>query len=184
MSAEEIKHLKSGHAFDAFIRRNLATGATMAVRQRLLRIALPTPSEWIHDEWLATIAAGLGYGTVDALEEPLIDYRQHGNNQIGARRFTLREKFERMFIERGTFYDCQLRRAKTLRAKIASLGPVISKENVEMLDEKLVHLSFRASLPTSRLERVAPMLAEIGAGRYARYSAGIRSVVRDIFERA
>ena len=31
---------------------------------------------------------------------------------------------------------------------------------------------------------IAPIFQEIAAGRYSRYSTGMRSVVRDIFERA
>ena len=184
ISRREIVRVKSGHAFDALIRRNVATGATMAVRRRLLDIALPTPGDWVHDEWLATIAAGLGHGTVDVLEESLIDYRQHGRNQIGARRLTLREKIERLFRKRGTYFDWQLRRATILVEKVRSLGSLISGDKVEMLNEKLVHVSFRASLPRNRLLRIAPMFVEIAAGRYGRYSTGLRSVVRDIFERA
>ena len=183
ISNSEISCVKSGHAFDALIRRNIATGATMAVRRRLLDLALPTPHNWLHDEWLATIAAGLGQGTVGVLEEHLIDYRQHDRNQIGARRPSVREKIDRMFRSRGNFHAQQTRRVRVLRDKIVSLGSLISNDKVEMLDEQLVHLSFRASLPSNRLLRVGPVLHEVAAGRYARYSTGLRSVVRDIFER-
>ena len=184
ISRDEIDRLKNGHAFDALVRRNLATGATMAVRRQLLDIALPTPCDWLHDEWLATIAAGLGQGTIDVLDEPLIDYRQHGNNQIGAQRPTAFEKFRRMFQDRGTYFSWQYRRATTLLDKIRSLGPLISHDKIEMLSEKRVHVAFRASLPRSRLMRIGPMMSEIAAGRYARYSTGLRSIVRDFFERS
>ncbi len=183
ISREEIMRLKSGRAFDALIRRNLATGATMAVRQSLLDLALPTPEDWVHDEWLATIAAGLGDGTVGVIEEPLIDYRQHGNNQIGARRVTVQGKVKRMFRNRGTHFAWQAQRFAILLDKILSLGPLISNDKVEMLNEKVVHVAFRASLPSNRLRRVTPVLNEIAAGRYRRYSTGFRSIVRDIFER-
>lgn len=183
VSAEELQRIAGGRAFDALIRRNVATGATMAVRQRLLRIALPAPSEWVHDEWLAIIASALGPGAVGVLDEALIDYRQHERNQIGARKLGLREKVARAFRARGTFYDEQLRRATLLRAKIDAIDPPVARDVVERLDEKLGHLRFRATLPRNRLRRVAPVLAELGAGRYARYSTGLRSVVRDLFER-
>jgi len=182
VSSREIDRLRSGNAFDAFIRRNLATGATMAIRHELLDLALPTPADWVHDEWFATIAAGLGHGTVDVIDEPLIDYRQHGNNQIGARRLTIREKLERMFQERGAYYPRQLRRATILLDKITALGPLVSEDKVRMLNEKLAHVRFRASLPRRRLLRIVPILMEVGTGRYNRYSTGLRSVVRDIFE--
>lgn len=58
------------------------TGATMAVRRDVLEVALPLPAEtegpahlYLHDGWLAVIAALLGRRRVDARR--LTHYRQH-----------------------------------------------------------------------------------------------------------
>ena len=47
-------------------------------------LALPIPDGWIHDEWLAIVAAATGRTAI--VDAALTDYRQHGGNQIGARR--------------------------------------------------------------------------------------------------
>ncbi|MBC7489470.1 MAG: glycosyltransferase family 2 protein, partial [Glaciimonas sp.] len=83
----ELQWIHQQRAFDVFLRRNLVTGATTVFRRALLQYALPFPKEWLHDEWLAMVAAAMS--GVDVLEDPLIDYRQHAYNQIGARRETL-----------------------------------------------------------------------------------------------
>jgi hypothetical protein len=50
-----------------------------------LEYASPIPEGfYIHDHYLAIIASF--YGTVKFLDKPLIYYRQHGNNSIGAKR--------------------------------------------------------------------------------------------------
>jgi hypothetical protein len=68
--------------------QNAVTGCTMALNRALLQRALPVPSEAImHDWWLALVAAA--FGTVSYLPEATVDYRQHGANAIGARRFGL-----------------------------------------------------------------------------------------------
>lgn len=64
--------------------QNFVTGCTMLANRKLLEAALPVPrSALMHDWWLALCAAVFGeIGYVDA---PLVAYRQHGSNQIGAK---------------------------------------------------------------------------------------------------
>lgn len=66
---------------DALVWRNIVTGATVMFTRPLLDMALPFPRAWVHDEWLAAIAACLG--RVDVIEDQLVDYRIHGTNEIG-----------------------------------------------------------------------------------------------------
>jgi len=66
--------------------RNNITGMTTLMRPRLLRLALPFPPQsgvhFYHDLWLGLLAAATG--GVHLIREPLVDYRQHGANAIGA----------------------------------------------------------------------------------------------------
>ncbi len=112
----ELGAITQGLGFDVLLRRNLVTGATAVFRRSLLQAALPFPQEWVHDEWLGAIAAATG--RIDVLAEPLIDYRQHGNNQIGARRLTLAEKIDKAFVPRGTKHLDRLRRAQALLERL------------------------------------------------------------------
>jgi hypothetical protein len=66
--------------------RNTVTGMTLLMRARLARLALPFPQQsgihFYHDLWLALLAEATG--GIGLIEEPLVDYRQHGANAIGA----------------------------------------------------------------------------------------------------
>lgn len=67
--------------------RNVVTGCTVALAPRLVRAALPFPlaaddRSFLHDLWLALVAASLG--TVGVEHRPLVAYRQHAGNVIGA----------------------------------------------------------------------------------------------------
>lgn len=65
--------------------QNSVTGCTMACNRALLELATPIPATAImHDWWFALCAAT--FGEILYLDAPTIDYRQHGRNQIGARR--------------------------------------------------------------------------------------------------
>jgi O-antigen biosynthesis protein len=70
----------------ALVVRNVVTGCTVALRPRVLDAALPFPSvvggPVHHDLWLALCAAGTG--TIGTVSRPLLAYRQHGANVVGA----------------------------------------------------------------------------------------------------
>jgi glycosyltransferase involved in cell wall biosynthesis len=63
---------------------NVVTGCTCVMNQSLLAKAMPIPREAImHDWWLALVTSV--FGTIGILKGISIDYRQHGNNYIGAK---------------------------------------------------------------------------------------------------
>ena len=73
---------------------NQVTGCAMMVNRALLRMALPVPPEAImHDWWCALIS---GSGRRSYLHAPLLLYRQHGANQVGARDRGLRSRLLRL----------------------------------------------------------------------------------------
>lgn len=66
--------------------RNNITGMTTLFRPEVLRAALPLPAQnglfFHHDLWLGLVATSLG--GVEFVDRPLVDYRQHGRNVVGA----------------------------------------------------------------------------------------------------
>lgn len=74
---------------------NVVTGATMAVRKSFLLSVMPFPAKIPHDYWLASNACASG--SLIPLDEKLILYRQHANNQIGAKKSSLTDKFKAVF---------------------------------------------------------------------------------------
>jgi hypothetical protein len=63
---------------------NTVTGCTAMVNEALLRRALPVPENAVmHDWWLALIAAA--FGQIEFIPEPLVRYRQHDQNAVGAK---------------------------------------------------------------------------------------------------
>lgn len=179
VTRRERRLVHSGHAFDALLRRNLATGATLAFRRSLLQAVTPFPPEWVHDEWLAIVAAALG--NVDCLERSLIDYRQHGGNQIGARKRSLSDKLARIGQARTPFLQgLELRMGILLRHFETQLASRVPPAHVEAVRHKLEHLRARLALPPSRLRRPVPILREVATGRYSRYSTGPRAILLDL----
>lgn len=65
--------------------QNIVTGCTVMINRALLNIAKGTNSNDVimHDWWLFLIASA--FGRVEAINSPTILYRQHENNQVGAK---------------------------------------------------------------------------------------------------
>lgn len=179
-SAWERERMRDGGALDALLRRNLVTGATVMVRRDAAVAALPVPEAWIHDEWIAMTCA-LG-GGVRLLEEPTIDYRQHGANQIGVRRLTLRQRFARLVEADSGSHARKAARARALQreAEARQLGTARQRTT---LAEKAAHESARRALPRPRIARVPGVLRGLARGWYATYSRGPLDVGRDLLER-
>ncbi len=68
--------------------QNSVTGNTICANRSLIEMSRPIPKESImHDWWLGIVASA--FGVVGRIEEPMILYRQHGANAIGAKKSTL-----------------------------------------------------------------------------------------------
>jgi glycosyltransferase involved in cell wall biosynthesis len=177
VSERELSELASGRSFDTFMRRNLATGMTMMFRAPLRDAAFPIPEGWIHDEWLAIVAAATG-GTV-LLHERLSRYRQHGRQAIGARRpgpiILLKKLLEPQQPRNGRL----LTRARSLDARFATLEGV-TEEQRRIVREKLAHEEHRSSLPFWSWSRIRRVRAVARAGGYDRFGNGAKDVLRDI----
>ncbi|HEV7948757.1 MAG TPA: glycosyltransferase [Glaciihabitans sp.] len=183
---EDRERINAGEAFEVYLRRNLATGATVAFRRSLLEAAAPLPAEWVHDEWLAMIAAALGSGTgastVAVTDAVLIDYRQHGSNQIGVAKPTLLYRIQRMLGTDPNRNRLLATRSRILAKKLAELDGV-SAERRELAEAKARFELHRATMPPGHLARIPAVWRASRGGGYQRFaSQGSLDILRDLLQ--
>lgn len=174
----ERNNLARGFAIKALLRRNLVTGATVVLRKELLDDALPLPQSWVHDEWLGLIAAlrgGLAFNP-----RALVDYRQHGNNQIGANKTDMAIAQSRLSETRRSFFAKKTQRNEALSNLVDHPPRWLTPEGLTLLAGKTQHDAWRRSLPVLRIRRIIPVLLRGLAGNYAKYSRGVLDMVRDV----
>jgi hypothetical protein len=173
--------LETDAAFDELLKRNVLTGATMVVARSLALRATPFPASWVHDEWLG-IVASVG-GGLAIVPEPVIDYRQHGGNQIGVTRLGAGGKLARL-QEPRTERNAQLfDRARDLAERLPGIAG--HDAGVEAaVRGKLAHEIMRQAIPAGRLRRLGPVWREWRTGAYDRYGRGAQDVLRDLVQPA
>ncbi len=83
-------HLKprEGTHLNRLVVQNEITGCTVMLNRPLIDLACPIfPDCVMHDWWLGLVAAAFGH--IGFINKPLILYRQHGKNTLGAKKFGL-----------------------------------------------------------------------------------------------
>jgi glycosyltransferase involved in cell wall biosynthesis len=176
---------QSKRAFDILLRGYVVTGATLAIRKKILPEIIPIPhiiKELIHDGWIAlwlSITNRIGF-----LAEPLTHYRHHQNQQVGfgdkAQVVTLKHRVARPRAEKLAPIYKKYEDSKHLYEHLRHRS--VSEATLDNLQLRQKHYAMRASLPASRLRRVWPVLTNLWG--YRQHDGGYwwRTVVGDIFE--
>lgn len=181
VNRKELRNIHAGRGFEALLRRSLATGATVALRQGLLKDALPFPEGWVHDEWLAIMAAAMdGF---DCIDKSLVDYRQHDSNQIGMRDRGVADKWRDLRNPRADLISALIARDERLLRRLQRMNNNVSAVHLARVGEKLAHLRTRLAIGGAPWSRIAPILGESLGGRYRDYGSGWRSALRDFARR-
>ncbi len=181
------KLVHTGRALEVLIHGWTVTGATMAVRSQFIKLALPIPNEiaMIHDGWIAlTVAAVAG---VVAIDEPLIKYRQHDKQQIGApTRLQTEpelhgiEAVESALRRRNSSADLH-KILETLEERLLLHADAFdTRKALSFVSDYAFHLNVRANLPQRRLNRVPRILRELLSLRYHEYANGFKSAAKDL----
>lgn len=175
-----VRDINAGSELAWLLRRNLVTGATTVIRRRLFEAARPVPSPWLHDEWFGIVAAAIG--ETDVIAEPLVRYRQHGTNEIGASKLGVAGKFGRMREPGAERNRRLLARAEALVARFTELGDLVTPAQQAAVTQKLAHEKLRSSLPANRLRRAPLVARELATGRYRRFGRGVLDAARDLIQ--
>ena len=117
--------------FDSLYLNNFITGSTMIVKAKMLDKILPMVHESkyiLHDYWVALVVSKLG--KISYINEPLVKYRQHKNNEIGSKKKS--DKINEFNELRNLFIDVKLDHFNTLIKR----QDIFEDESVSILNEK------------------------------------------------
>jgi len=170
-------------ALAALVPGRIVTGATMAFRSSFRPLLLPTPAgiaPMIHDGWFAlAIAAVAGVAPID---EPLIAYRTHVSQQIGAPDARAARLGALDSLRHVNAYSMYLASLDALQTRLRD--GCAGQEGVEAASQVAAirrHFETRANMPSRRVDRLPLVLRELASRRYHDYGSGVRSAIKDLF---
>lgn len=174
---QQVK-LNKGRAYDVLLKNNVVTGATMAFKANLRDLFIPIPKTWVHDGWIALLVSVVG--RVDSIEKPLIEYRQHSKQQIGARELSLHQEINKATQTSREQYKVDAYRYQLVLDRLMSLNLVSEQHQyVKGIKNKINHLTLRSEI-SSNPKKVISIIKELPSLDYFRYSNGIKSIIKDI----
>lgn len=130
-----------GQPLNRLLHQNVVTGCTTCFNRALLEVATPVPNSVVmHDHWLALCAKV--FGNWHYLDEPLVRYRQHGSNTVGAKRqhrsgvsVWLDPVFLRALAIFPWHFAQSIEQARALLTRVEKLDSFVSKMDVETIAE-------------------------------------------------
>jgi len=183
-NANERQRVAAGDALPVLLRHAIAAGSTLAFKAEYLPLLLPIPDlPHSHDIWITLLLACVG--TIAPVDRDLIQYRLHGDNQVGMRHYGLIDQLRmaRHQIRTNTFsYLADLHQAAYDRLTSQNHWPVHSN-TLALLKEKIRHSQLRHELPRAWHRRFGTITNELRQGNYSKYSYGYKSVLQDLFLR-
>jgi len=174
----EKRSLVAKGGLGALLRRNLVTGTTVMLRRDLLDTGLPVPGRFMHDEWLALVAAMRGGVKLDT--DKLVAYRQHGKNVVGVRRTP--RLLSGLMVARSTFQHpprVLSNRVEALQEFMDNPVEWVPRDARDALEKTVKHQIWRSQLASHRLLRVIPVLVSLMTRRYSRCGRGLADAFAD-----
>jgi glycosyltransferase involved in cell wall biosynthesis len=178
---EQRKEFTNEGALIQLIKRNVATGATMAFKCSMIKNIIPIPEKIVHDAWIAFICSL--HGKTQVVDEPLILYRQHEGQQIGSST-DIFFKIKKAKAEKGISILWNYESSKHVLEKL------IKYKKEYGLNDDLIYLAkdrvdfFRARLGNKKKSFISKLYFDLNPkniNRYSTYVFGFQSIVKDLF---
>jgi glycosyltransferase involved in cell wall biosynthesis len=179
--AARQKLMSAGRGLEVLLANNVVTGATMAFRARYRDPILPMPTEGslYHDGWIALIVAALA--EIGFIGEPLIKYRQHRAQQMGAPKIApVQNVIKAKRTDRNSYLAQAARFQQAWERLDTNPGQRPNPKALSAMADKIVHLHARAMMPARRLRRLPLVVKEIVNSHYHQYSRGLFSAAKDL----
>jgi glycosyltransferase involved in cell wall biosynthesis len=177
----DAEKLGSDKAYEVLDRREVITGTTMAFRASFRKLVLPIPENIpvIHDAWIAHLIAHAG--NLKPIATPLINYRQHSSQQVGAPTQSLQPRSTvSESARRETDFDQELRRVENVLQRMDECAGMFEFKGRQNVEDIVTHFKMRKALPENKLAYLPQIFRELLTGRYHRYSKGFSSFVKDL----
>lgn len=130
--------------------QNIVTGCSMMINKKLKELAQPIPTDAImHDWWIALVASI--YSGIYEIESPSILYRQHNENNIGAKKYSFYYYITRLG-KINESHKSNIKIIKQAEALLKCYKEILNKKQYKTLN------SFSSIINKNKLNRLKDIL--------------------------
>lgn len=131
MDAESLNPDFSNN-FKKLIIQNVGQGCTFLFNRALLELATPIPEySRMHDHWLMLVASA--FGKIAYIPKPLLSYRQHSANVIGAHGHGVFSAVERLFFKKQSINESILKNQKQAEVFLHRYADFLDNNQISFL---------------------------------------------------
>lgn len=168
------KIFMSENALLLFIGGNVVTGATAAIRKSFFEQTKPFPSDFIHDYWLAIVAAFQKKLIFNAALT--IHYRKHSSQQLG----TPDEESWNKRLNKVFDFDESILSMRSIQNELDHRFH-LQERHRQLFISKINFYTFRSKLPSAWFERFLQIIKNLFCGNYHRFASGFLSAAKDFY---
>lgn len=161
-------------ALGVHLKRNVVTGATMAIRSSALGMLLPVSPHGLHDEWFGLLLAATE--AMAPVDDRLIVYRIHDANVAGVLPASLRGQLR---MRRALICN-EDRLVNLYQEAMHRLTDSAPGSVLDRFAGKIEFLTRRGRLPSSGARRTAAVLQDVRSGNYRRYAETWKGPLFDV----
>lgn len=170
--------LLGGRGMEVLVRNNVVTGTMMLFRSSFRDVICPIPDGWLHDAWTALMLTAISDCAM--VDRPLADYRQHGQQQIGARQHGLLRQLETARRMEHGYFQQDLSRWEAAVARMEQFRDRLRRPDaLSLARERRDHARVRLEMRQRRDERWDLVAGECWARGYGRFALGWKSLLQD-----
>lgn len=184
-----FKRIEQGQSRHIIVKSGfMIFGMTLVFRRQALEQVLPFPENTPHDAWIPLVLSFTSEFAV--VLEPLVMYRQHRSNMVGASVLSMNERMSKTVFQdarnsRRKRFHKRMTNYQALKARLETIGSFHdSVAAYKLLDDVIAYYHRRSTLDSRRLYRIGGALRELIEGNYHRFSTrGFREFAKELLER-
>ena len=176
LTKRDQRWLRQGQELRVLLAMTKVYGSTLMFRTSLLDRILPVPPNWWFDAWFGCMIAV--HSRLMFLPEPLVHYRIHPEQSVGAAVPTLWQRMQDWRSPARQYSEEAQPQLIELCERLEAQNAPGTQPYIEYLRGRLALMQLRSNLPSNRVARLGKILPAVHD--YQRYFNGWKSILKDV----
>jgi glycosyltransferase involved in cell wall biosynthesis len=174
----KVSDFENKKIINTMLKKDIVTGATLAFRSSMIEYIIPIDMRYIHDTWIAMLAAS--QGRLGAIPDKLMKYRVYQNQSLGIKKQTLFNNLTSVYASDKKTFLKNIDKHNSVLNRLHMYN-LESDSGTSEIIQKINFLRNRVDYSNNFFKRLLQIIFVINKGGYFKYSYnGFYSILKDI----